>query len=89
MLKIAFITIETIMMCIFYYESMLSSAYNIFLSRFHPACIDMIVEEAKRLDHFYCETCSAEDQNKLQNSHSVTRNSDMKVFIHYCCLING
>ncbi|TYH90217.1 hypothetical protein ES332_A13G034900v1 [Gossypium tomentosum] len=27
---------------------------------FHPACIEMTAEEAKRLDHFFCETCSSE-----------------------------
>ncbi|KHN33724.1 Lysine-specific demethylase phf2 [Glycine soja] len=46
---------------------------------FHPACIDMTVEEAKRLDHFFCENCSAEGQKKLQNSHSASRHSDTKV----------
>jgi len=48
--------------------------------RFHPACIDMTVEEAKRLDHFFCESCSAEGQKKLQNTHSASRHSDTKVF---------
>jgi len=52
---------------------------NLFF-RFHPACIDMTVEEAKRLDHFFCESCSAEGQKKLQNSHSASRLSDTKVF---------
>ncbi|KAL6494805.1 hypothetical protein OROGR_031605 [Orobanche gracilis] len=36
---------------------------------FHPTCIDMSSEEAKRLDHFYCLDCSSEDQKKLHNSH--------------------
>lgn len=40
----------------------------------------MTVEEAKRLDHFFCENCSAEGQKKLQNSHSASRHSDTKVF---------
>ncbi|XP_061362885.1 chromatin remodeling protein SHL [Gastrolobium bilobum] len=43
---------------------------------FHPTCIDMTVEEAKRLDQFFCESCS---QKKLQNSHSASRLSDTKV----------
>ncbi|CAL1353610.1 unnamed protein product [Linum trigynum] len=38
---------------------------------FHPACIEMTAEEAKRLDHFYCETCSSQVQKKLQNSHAT------------------
>ncbi|KAL9272612.1 Chromatin remodeling protein EBS-like protein [Drosera capensis] len=46
---------------------------------FHPACIDMTAEEAKRLDHFFCQTCSAEGQKKLQNSHAASKHSDTKV----------
>jgi hypothetical protein len=38
----------------------------------------MSAEEAKRLDHFFCENCSSEGQKKLQNSHN-TRQSDAKV----------
>ncbi|KAF5448878.1 hypothetical protein F2P56_029374, partial [Juglans regia] len=45
---------------------------------FHPACINMTVEEARRLDHFFCENCSSEGQKKLQSSHA-SRHSDMKV----------
>ncbi|WJX36237.1 hypothetical protein P8452_24139 [Trifolium repens] len=48
---------------------------------FHPACIDMTVEEAERLDHFFNESCSAEGQSKLPNPHSAIRHSDTKVFI--------
>lgn len=51
-----------------------------FWSRFHPACINMNAEEAKRLDHFFCENCSSESQKKLQNSHNASRHSDTKVF---------
>lgn len=40
----------------------------------------MTAEEARRLDHFFCESCSSEDQKKLQNSHSNSRHSDTKVF---------
>ncbi|MBA0855974.1 hypothetical protein Goshw_021758 [Gossypium schwendimanii] len=45
---------------------------------FHPACIEMTAEEAKRLDHFFCESCSSEGQKKLQNSHAASRHSDTK-----------
>ncbi|XWS54957.1 hypothetical protein CRYUN_Cryun10bG0134000 [Craigia yunnanensis] len=45
---------------------------------FHPACIEMTAEEAKRLDHFFCESCSSEGQKKLQNSHAASRDSDTK-----------
>ncbi|KNA18810.1 hypothetical protein SOVF_066500 [Spinacia oleracea] len=46
---------------------------------FHPACIEMTAEEAKRLDHFFCQNCSSEDPKKLQNSHAASRHSDTKV----------
>ncbi|KAL2231638.1 UNVERIFIED_CONTAM: Chromatin remodeling protein SHL [Sesamum indicum] len=45
---------------------------------FHPTCIDMTQEEAKKVDHFYCHECSSEDQKKLHNSHVSTRNADAK-----------
>ena len=51
-----------------------------FLFRFHPACINMTAEEAKRLDNFFCENCSSEGQKKLQNSHTASRHLDAKVF---------
>jgi len=40
----------------------------------------MTVEEAERLDHFFCESCSVEGQKQLQNSHSATRLADTKVY---------
>ncbi|KAK6121464.1 hypothetical protein DH2020_044794 [Rehmannia glutinosa] len=40
---------------------------------------DMTPEEAKRVDHFYCHTCSSEDQKRLENSHVSTRIADAKV----------
>ncbi|MBA0874015.1 hypothetical protein Goshw_027555, partial [Gossypium schwendimanii] len=40
----------------------------------------MTAEEAKILDHFFCETCSSKGQKKLQNSHAASRPSDTKVF---------
>ncbi|XP_073125013.1 chromatin remodeling protein SHL [Henckelia pumila] len=46
---------------------------------FHPICIDMTPEEAKRVDHFFCHNCSSEDQKKLHNSHVSTRHADAKV----------
>lgn len=42
----------------------------------------MTPEEAKRLDHFFCEGCSSEGQKKLQNSHNASRHSDTKVQSH-------
>ncbi|RXH88359.1 hypothetical protein DVH24_042430 [Malus domestica] len=52
--------------------------YRFTLFRFHPACIDMNIQEAKRLDHFFCEGCSSEGQKKLQNSHTASRHPDTK-----------
>lgn len=46
---------------------------------YHPACIEMTAEEAKRLDHFFCQNCSSDDPKKLQNSHAASRHSDTKV----------
>lgn len=51
----------------------------IFWFRFHPTCVDMIPEEAERLDHFYCLNCSPENKNKLHNSRASTRETDVKV----------
>lgn len=47
---------------------------------FHPACIDMTPEEAKKIEHFFCENCSTEEQRLLQTSNATTsRHTDMKV----------
>ncbi|KAH9623189.1 hypothetical protein KSS87_016871 [Heliosperma pusillum] len=48
---------------------------------FHPACIEMTAEEAKRLDHFFCQNCSDDDLktlHDLQHSHAASRHSDAK-----------
>lgn len=60
--------------------SHIQSSAKFFLFRFHPGCINMNAEEAKRLDHFFCENCSSEGQKKLQNSHATSRHADTKVF---------
>ncbi|XP_074313231.1 chromatin remodeling protein EBS-like [Silene latifolia] len=49
---------------------------------FHPTCIEMTAEEAKRLDHFFCQSCSDDDSktlHDLQHSHAASRHSDAKV----------
>ncbi|KAL6531863.1 hypothetical protein OROMI_028226 [Orobanche minor] len=46
---------------------------------FHPTCIDMTPEEAQNVGHFYCHSCSLEDQKRLENSHVSTRIADVKV----------
>ncbi|XP_023635143.1 chromatin remodeling protein SHL isoform X1 [Capsella rubella] len=45
---------------------------------FHPSCIETTIEEAKKLDHFYCEECSPQEQD-LQNSNSTSKHRDVKV----------
>lgn len=48
--------------------------------RFHPACMGMTIEEAKKLDHFLCSDCVAEvDPKKESNSFSVSPLADVKV----------
>ncbi|XP_076923239.1 chromatin remodeling protein SHL-like [Bidens hawaiensis] len=46
---------------------------------FHPACIGLTPEEAKQTEHFYCGSCSTEEQKLLQNSHATSRQTDTKV----------
>ncbi|KAI3769718.1 hypothetical protein L6452_00831 [Arctium lappa] len=46
---------------------------------FHPACIDMTVEEARQMGHFLCQSCLSQDQRVLQNSHAISRHAVMKV----------
>ncbi|XP_071715670.1 chromatin remodeling protein SHL-like [Rutidosis leptorrhynchoides] len=46
---------------------------------FHPACINMAPEEAKKIEHFFCENCSTEEQRLLQNGNATSRHTDMKV----------
>ncbi|XP_051147169.1 chromatin remodeling protein EBS-like isoform X2 [Andrographis paniculata] len=59
--------------CRFEYNS-ISGAFNPDrVAVFHPTCMDITPEEAESLDHFYCHTCSSEDQNKLNDSHASTR----------------
>ncbi|XP_077253130.1 chromatin remodeling protein EBS-like isoform X2 [Tasmannia lanceolata] len=47
---------------------------------FHPPCIDMTVEEAKKIEHFLCHSCSPLDEKKNHNSHATSRDSDTKVY---------
>ncbi|KAG7011722.1 Chromatin remodeling protein SHL, partial [Cucurbita argyrosperma subsp. argyrosperma] len=50
---------------------------------FHPACIEMTAEEAKKLDHFFCESCSSEDQ-KLPSSQSTSKFAETKILNVAC-----
>lgn len=48
-------------------------------SRFHPACIGMTIKEAKKREHFFCQTCTAENGKMVENSHEATAQSEEKV----------
>ncbi|KAM7475048.1 hypothetical protein LguiB_022291 [Lonicera macranthoides] len=48
------------------------------MSKFHPTCIEMTPEEAKRLDHFFCQSCSSEEQrNFLEHNKTKPSNRQM------------
>lgn len=46
--------------------------------RYHPACVGMTIEEAKKLDHFVCAECSSDDDvKKSQNGFSASPADDV------------
>lgn len=54
------------------------STFN--LCRFHPSCMGMTIEQAKKLDHFLCADCVKENGTKRpSNSYPASSNSDSKV----------
>ncbi|KAL9265902.1 Chromatin remodeling protein EBS-like protein [Drosera capensis] len=47
---------------------------------FHPSCMEMTIEEAKKLEHFSCTDCSSEDDAKRSmNSFPVSPSMEAKV----------
>lgn len=48
-------------------------------SRYHPTCIDMAVEDAKKIEHFFCQSCTTENGKETEKSHNGSKQSDMKV----------
>lgn len=49
------------------------------LCRYHPACVDMTIEEAKKLDHFMCSECASDDDVKRsQNGFSASSLAEVK-----------
>ncbi|KAH1127288.1 hypothetical protein GLYMA_06G233300v4 [Glycine max] len=47
---------------------------------YHPACMGMTIEEAKKLDHFVCSECSSDDDmKKPQATFSASLGADGKV----------
>lgn len=50
------------------------------VSRYHPACVSMTIEEAKKLDHFVCCECASDaDIKKNENTFSASPVADGKV----------
>lgn len=45
---------------------------------FHPSCIGMSIREAKKREHFFCQSCTAENGKTAENSHEATAQSDEK-----------
>ncbi|XP_057473836.1 chromatin remodeling protein EBS-like isoform X3 [Actinidia eriantha] len=49
-------------------------------SGFHPSCMGMTIEEAKKLDHFMCSDCSSDDDAKRSlNTFPVSPSVEAKV----------
>lgn len=47
---------------------------------FHPACMNMTPEQAKKVDHFFCPSCSSEDEDKkTRNSHVASPLAEAKL----------
>lgn len=45
------------------------------LEWYHPSCIDMTTEEAKKIEHFFCQSCSSEKEKKIPNSEKASKES--------------
>lgn len=60
---------------------MMSSIPQILLyCRFHPSCMGMTIEEAKKLEHFLCSDCSSDDDAKRSlNAFPVSPSVEAKV----------
>jgi hypothetical protein len=57
--------------------------------RFHPSCMGMTIEQAKKIDHYMCSDCVKENGAKRpSNSYPVSPNSDAKVsaFFSFSCI---
>ncbi|EER96695.1 hypothetical protein BDA96_02G202900 [Sorghum bicolor] len=47
---------------------------------FHPSCMGMTIEQAKKIDHYMCSDCAKENGAKRpSNSYPVSPNSDSKI----------
>ena len=41
----------------------------------------MTIKEAKKLEHFFCHTCTTENGKMAENSHEATAQSEEKVTV--------
>lgn len=46
---------------------------------FHPSCIGMTIKEAKKREHFFCQSCTAENGKTTENFHEATAESEEKL----------
>ncbi|XP_010913440.1 chromatin remodeling protein EBS isoform X1 [Elaeis guineensis] len=55
---------------------------------FHPSCMGMSIEQAKKLDHFLCSDCNSEDDAKRSlNGYPASPISEPKVEKKHHCLV--
>lgn len=60
--------------------TIINSVSSCVLCRYHPACVGMTIDEAKKLDHFVCSECASDDDVKRsQNGFSASPTTDGKV----------
>ncbi|GER48225.1 PHD finger family protein / bromo-adjacenthomology (BAH) domain-containing protein [Striga asiatica] len=66
--------------CRFEYKAATGSFTPDRVAVFHPSCMGMTIEEAKKLDQFLCSDCSSDDDGKRSmNSFPVSPASESKV----------
>ncbi|KAI6704087.1 hypothetical protein NL676_013223 [Syzygium grande] len=46
---------------------------------YHPACVGMTIEEAKKLEHFVCSECSDDEVKRAENGFSSSPAAEVKV----------
>ncbi|KAG8083736.1 hypothetical protein GUJ93_ZPchr0016g2631 [Zizania palustris] len=49
---------------------------------FHPSCIGMTIKNAKKLEHFFCQSCTAENGKMDENFHEATVQSEDKPILY-------
>lgn len=53
--------------------------------RYHPTCLEMSIDQAKKLDHFVCAECSEYDTKKSQEAVSASPLTNVKVRVLIDC----